>query len=126
MAALSRRKGASFEREVANRIGRRVGAQFRRNPQGAGAARQGPDIEPIDRHRLPEGARRTLTAWIAHMTWIECKRRGTNLPAAEIEAALDQDRGRAEELNLLPAVIWRRDRGPTILAISLDDLLREE
>ena len=119
----SRTKGASFEREIARLLKEHTGRDFRRNPQGAGAARQGPDIQPVERMEVPQGMNQIVLMWLANATWLELKRRGTQLPTAEIEKAIEQDRESAEDRGLMPVAIWKRDRGKIVVAFCLEDLL---
>jgi len=122
MGRKSRTKGAHYEREVGN-LWKRAGISFKRNPQGAGADRQGPDIEPVTPLPFMSTEIQTVRIWLAHCLWHECKRRAKQFSTPDIYRALEEASAPAGRRGLLPSVTLRLDGKPSLLVINLEDLI---
>lgn len=97
----SRRKGADFEREIAERL-RVLWPDARR---GLGQARSGADAPDVD------GA-----PW-----WVQCKHGARpNIPAAMRQAARDATAAHDERP---PVAITRANRGPVLVSMRLEEWL---
>ncbi len=122
MGKKSRTKGASYEREVCQ-LWKKAGITFKRNPQSAGADRQGPDIEPQIPLSFLHAESQMVKMWLAHCLWHECKRRAKQFSTPEIYKALEEASAPAGRRGLLPSVILRLDNQPSLLVIPLEELI---
>jgi len=98
MGAMSRRKGASWERDVATTMRARGAVNAKRGLGQARCARECADVEG--------------TPW-----WIECKRGARLNVVAALAQARDASDGR------VPIVIAKLDRADPIVTLSLADFL---